>query len=231
MYDVYIYIYFLLCVSSNESSRLSGLQVVARRVSRGYRDSTRERARFNGTARCHIDRARWSRKRRESPGACVARRHARNTHPSRTDGTDGTETEREKERGRERERQRERGRKRDGERRRERASERERGALGREIENDSGVYCIIPRWSTRESRARQVHALFWVQSTRWKAEEVVQRSLTVAHYYPTLFYWLHTPKIETGVLMHHGLNSPSLNTTGNHRHLRSTRSSRSLNGG
>jgi len=89
----------------------------------------------------------------ERESGCVCGEEAREKHAPKSDRRD--RRDRDGERERERERGREGGRKRDGEK--TRASE---NALGREIENDSGVYCIIPRWSTRETRARQVHALF-----------------------------------------------------------------------
>jgi len=72
----------------------------------------------------------------------------------------------------------------------------------------TAVYTVLYRDGVLAKHERDKYTLFFeVQSTHWKAEEVVQRSFTVAYYYPTLFYWLHTPKIETRVLTHYGLNS------------------------
>lgn len=157
--SIYTYIYFLSALSSNESSRFSRVHLSRGATrSRGYVAIARERARFNGTARCHIDRAVVARKRGERVRVRVARRHARNTNAGRTDGTDETEKGRGRERDRERatERASERERVREGEGERERMIEAytRDGAHSRTSERDGRahtigeVHCLGPR-STR----------------------------------------------------------------------------------
>lgn len=122
---------------------LDVLKSAARRfAARIYRDSTRESTRFNGTARCHIDRAVVEEERRESPGACGE--EAREKHARRSDRRDRRETE--KGRKKEKEKRRESGRETENARRAERTSERaSESARGREREKENDGAALAPR--------------------------------------------------------------------------------------